>query len=122
MSNPYEFPDLTDASCKGISTELFFPDNGINQFSDQIKTIHAMCAECPVRKACLTYALHVEVDGIWAGTGVNQRRLLRRDLGIKAIQLHTQYTDDSMMSQTRDAISRRRLREKVKAEQEQVAS
>ena len=118
MSNPYEFPDLTDASCKGINTELFFPD----QFSDQIKTIHAMCAECPVREACLTYALHVEVHGIWAGTGITQRRLLRRELGIKAIQLHTQYTDDSMMSQTRDAIRLRKRREKVKAEQEQATS
>ena len=117
MSNPYEFPDLTDASCKGIDTELFFPD----KFSDQIKTIHAMCAECPVREACLTYALHVEVDGIWAGTGVTERRRLRRDLGIKAIKLHTQYTTDDMMSQTRDAISARQRRAKRKTEQEQVA-
>ena len=121
MSNPYEFPDLTSASCKGINTELFFPDNGTNQHSDQIKTIQAMCAECPVRKACLTYALHVEVDGIWAGTGTNQRRRLRRDLGIKAIKLHTQYTTDVMMAQTDAAISARKKRARQKTEQEQVA-
>ena len=121
MSNPYEFPDLSDASCKGINTELFFPDANLNQFSPEMKTIKAMCAQCPVRKACLTYALHVEVDGIWAGTGVNQRRLLRRDLKIKAIKLHTQYTTDDMMKQTTDAIAARKRRTRLKAEKENVA-
>lgn len=112
--NPYEFPDLSNASCKGIDTEMFFPDNGVNQFAPTLKAIQKMCATCPVRKACLTYALHVEVDGIWAGTGVNQRRNLRRDLGIKAIKLHTQYTTEDMMSQTPDAIAGRKRRKKQK--------
>jgi WhiB family redox-sensing transcriptional regulator len=117
--NPYEFPDLSDGSCVGIDTELFFPDNGLNQFSDQMKAIRKMCAECPVAKACLTYALHVEVEGIWAGTGVNHRRLLRRDLGIKAVQIHTQYvTEEMVFKQTQDAISARKRRANRK---EQVA-
>jgi WhiB family redox-sensing transcriptional regulator len=106
----------------GIDTEMFFPENGLNQFSDQMKMIRKMCSECPVAKACLTYALHVEVDGIWAGTGVVTRQKLRRDLGIKAVQIHTQYTTDAMkMSQTAAAISARKQRAKRKAEQENVA-
>ena len=121
MSDPYEFPDLSDGSCVGINTELFFPDNGTNQHSDHMKTIQAMCAECPVRKACLTYALHVEVYGIWAGTGVNQRRLLRRDLGIKAVQIQTQYTSDAMMGQSKSAKEARARRARRLAEKEQVA-
>jgi WhiB family redox-sensing transcriptional regulator len=121
MSNPYEFPDLTNGLCVGIDTELFFPDSGVNQFSDQMKTIRKMCAECPVVNACLTYALHVEVDGVWAGTGVNQRRLLRRDLGIKAVQIHTQYTSDAMMGQSKSAKEARARRARRLAEKEQVA-
>jgi len=122
MKDPYQFPDLSDGSCVGIDTEMFFPENGLNQFSDQMKMIRKMCDECPVVQACLTYALHVEVDGIWAGTGVVTRQKLRRDLGIKAIQIHTQYTTDAMkMSQTAAAISARRQRAKRKAEQENVA-
>jgi hypothetical protein len=115
--NPYEFPDLSNGSCVGRDTELFFPDNGVNT----CQTIKKMCAECPVVNACLTYALHVEVDGVWAGTGVNQRRLLRRDLGIKAVRIQTQYTTAIMMSQTDAAISARNKRARQKAEQEQVA-
>jgi hypothetical protein len=117
MSNPYEFPDLSQGSCVGIDTEMFFPETGVNT----CQTIKKMCAECPVVQACLTYALHVEVDGIWAGTGTNQRRHLRRDLGIKAIQIHTQYTTDAMKAQSDAAISARRQRAKRKAEQENVA-
>jgi WhiB family redox-sensing transcriptional regulator len=118
MSDPYEFPDLSDGSCVGIDTELFFPEHGLNQFSDQMKTIRKMCAECPVVNACLTYALHVEVEGVWAGTGVVARQKLRRDLGIKAIKLHTQYTTEAMMAQTQDAIAARKRRANNK---EQVA-
>jgi len=116
--NPYEFPDLSEGSCVGLSTELFFPETGVNASA----TIKKMCANCPVAKACLEYALHVEVEGIWAGTGVVTRQKLRRDLGIKAIKIHTQYTTEAMMmSQTNAAISARKKRARQKAEQENVA-
>ena len=112
--NPYEFPDLSQGSCVGIDTELFFPEHSINQYSDQMKKVKQLCDECPVLQACLNYALHVDVDGLWAGTGVNQRRHLRKELGIRAVMLQTQYTTDLMMSQSRAAISRRVLRRKEK--------
>jgi WhiB family redox-sensing transcriptional regulator len=110
--NPYEFPDLSQGSCVGIDTELFFPETGVNT----CQTIKKMCAECPVAKACLTYALHVEVEGIWAGTGIVTRQKLRRDLGIKAIKIHTQYTTEAMMTQTKFAIEARKRRSKNKKE------
>jgi len=115
--NPYEFPDLSEGSCVGLSTELFFPETGVNASA----TIKKMCANCPVVKACLEYALHVEVEGIWAGTGVVTRQKLRRDLGIKAIKIHTQYTTEAMMAQTRYALEARNRRARQKAEQENVA-
>jgi len=117
MSDPYEFPDLSEGSCVGIDTELFFPSNGVNT----CQTIKKMCAECPVVKACLNYALHVEVDGVWAGTGVVTRQKLRRDLGIKAVQIQTQYTSDAMMGQSKTAKEARRRRARRLAEKEQVA-
>jgi WhiB family redox-sensing transcriptional regulator len=95
---------------------MFFPEANSNQFSDQMKTIRKMCAECPVAKACLTYALHVEVEGIWAGTGIVTRQKLRRDLGIKAIKIHTQYTTEAMMTQTKFAIEARKRRSRNKKE------
>jgi len=110
--NPYEFPDLSEGSCVGIDTELFFPETGVNT----CQTIKKMCAECPVAKACLTYALHVEVEGIWAGTGIVTRQKLRRDLGIKAIKIHTQYTTEAMMTQTKFAIEARKRRSRNKKE------
>lgn len=117
MNDPYEFPDLSEGSCVGLSTELFFPETGVNASA----TIKKMCANCPVAKACLEYALHVEVEGIWAGTGVVTRQKLRRDLGIKAIKIHTQYTTEAMMAQTRYALEARKRRARQKAEQENVA-
>jgi WhiB family redox-sensing transcriptional regulator len=114
MTNPYEFPDLSQGSCVGVDTELFFPEHSINQHSDQMKKVKQLCDECPVLQACLTYALHVDVDGLWAGTGINQRKSLRKELGIRAVSLQAQYTTDSMLSQSKSAISRRALRKREK--------
>ena len=122
MSDPYEFPDLSNGSCVGIDTEVFFPDSMLNlRYDDNYKAIKAMCASCPVFKQCLTYVLHVEVDGIWAGTGNFERRKIRTEMGIKAVKLQTQYTTDAMMSQAQDAIKARQRRAKRRTEQEQVA-
>ena len=39
--------------------------------------------ECPVLNACLTWALHREDHGYWAGTTPKMRRALRKELGIE---------------------------------------
>jgi len=40
----------------------------------------AVCNRCPVRVACLEFALDAtpQVEGVWAGTTVPERRALRR--------------------------------------------
>lgn len=120
--NPTEFPDLSEGSCVGINTEVFFPDSMLNlRYDDTYKSIKAMCANCPVYQQCLTYVLHVEVDGIWAGTGIYERRNMRKALGIKAVKMDVQYTTDQMNHTTRDAINARNRRNRRQAEQEQVA-
>lgn len=64
--------------CQKVDPELFFPEKGIKA----VKTIaqaKAICSECKFNAPCLTYALkYPELEGIWAGTSVKERALLRR--------------------------------------------
>ena len=62
------------ANCRGIDTELFFPERGVP--AAQAK---AVCAGCVVRDACLEYALqNHERFGIWGGLSERERRRVRR--------------------------------------------
>ena len=59
--------------CAGLPTSLFFPTQG----EDSQQAI-AVCNLCPVRAACLRYALdNGEQWGVWGGTSERQRRRLR---------------------------------------------
>ena len=69
-------PWMREGACLGVDPELFFPTTGDWAVSDAAK---AICATCPVRDACLAYALrNGETDGIWGGTSANQRKRLRK--------------------------------------------
>ena len=58
--------------CRGADTAWFFD----SEYEDDAKRL---CAHCPVRSACLSYALaHPELDGVWAGTSLAFRDELRR--------------------------------------------
>ena len=60
------------AACKG-TTELFYPEVGAS-----LAPAKAVCASCPVREACLDFALsHHEQFGIWGGSSERERRRLR---------------------------------------------
>ena len=117
MSDPYEFPDLTNGSCAGIDTELFFANDMKNRYSQEFKMIQRMCADCPVFQACKTYSMHVKVEGVWAGTTFSERERLRKQEGIEAIEMKVQY-DILIQSNSAGAI---RQRNKRAAEKEQVA-
>src|SRR5690606_40875215 len=63
------------AACRGL-THLFFPDVGDARTGSAAK---AVCASCPVRWDCLTYALdNHEGIGIWGGFNSRERRILNR--------------------------------------------
>jgi Transcription factor WhiB len=66
-------PKLTEqAICKGIDTELFYPDKNI--FTPQEEKVFAsMCIECPVMMMCLEWGLAHEKAGIWGGTTPHRR-------------------------------------------------
>jgi WhiB family redox-sensing transcriptional regulator len=59
----------------GVDPELFFPFPGEREKEAQAK---AVCAGCPVRVACLRFAVREGVEGVWGGTTDVERRGLRR--------------------------------------------
>lgn len=76
-------PDFDSARCVGIPIDIFFPAS--EKERNEIKPfVQEMCAVCPVRVACLEYALHVKMLGLWAGTDERERAKIRRQRGIVA--------------------------------------
>ena len=63
-----------DAACRDLDTAIFFPDT-----EEEVATALAVCATCPVREACLEFALVTrQDDGIWGGLTETERRRVRR--------------------------------------------
>ena len=68
-----------NASCRSVSPELFFPAGSTGIAADEIEGAKAVCESCPVREACLQFALETNQEaGIWGGTTEDERRRLRR--------------------------------------------
>ena len=65
----------SQARCRGLDPEIFYPIS--DEDTDEAKSV---CGECPVRLACLEYALaERERDGIWGGcTEKERRRIIRQ--------------------------------------------
>ena len=62
------------AACRDLDTSLFFPESESD--ADEAKKV---CATCPVREACLEFALVTrQNDGIWGGLTETERRRIRR--------------------------------------------
>jgi WhiB family redox-sensing transcriptional regulator len=74
-------PDWRDSSaCIGLDLNLFFPISTVGAAAQaQIEEAKAVCAECPVQRACLTWALEVGPEfGIFGGYTEAERRQLRQ--------------------------------------------
>ena len=64
------------AACRGLDVEAFYP---ISEDEADAAEAKAICAECPVRQACLEHALaHREREGVWGGTTERERRRIVR--------------------------------------------
>lgn len=71
---PLTEPWKNEAICAQTDPSLFFPEAG-----DDGREAKAVCYRCPVRRACLVYALkNDENHGVWGGMTVRERRALRR--------------------------------------------
>lgn len=73
-------PDEIDqALCAQTDPTMFFPEHeGSGTPAKKI------CASCPVREACLQEALaDANSVGVWGGTTTHERKVMRRELGIR---------------------------------------
>jgi WhiB family redox-sensing transcriptional regulator len=67
------------AACQDEDPELFFPVSDMGPGARQVEQAKAVCAQCPVRSACLEYALDNGLDyGIFGGATERERRNLAR--------------------------------------------
>ena len=58
------------AKCKTMESEQFFAHDG-----DEVREAQRICAICPVKLACLAYALDNRLnDGVWGGASEQERR------------------------------------------------
>ena len=65
---------MARGKCREIDPAIFFPSDGIG-----VQVAQRICAECPVRVACLEYALENKVDhGVWGGSSERERRRILR--------------------------------------------
>ncbi len=66
----------SDAACKGLDSDLFFPERG--HTSRKAKQV---CSGCPVRAECLAYALELnERFGTWGNKTDRERWKIRKNL------------------------------------------
>ena len=65
--------------CLGTDPDKFFPAQGESQAPAK-----AICAQCPVKRECLEYALaRPEQHGIWGGLSERERKRLRRRIAAR---------------------------------------
>lgn len=76
-------------ACRSVDPEVFFPPGGVDRLIEQAR---AVCRACPLRDACLEYALAWDVDGIWGGTTRDERQAVRAAQGIAPLPVLTFWT------------------------------
>lgn len=76
---------IENAACAGLEVDVFYrhEDQRGRAKSESAKIAREICAECPVRQACLDYAMRVENGwsryGIWGGlTALERAKLANR--------------------------------------------
>ena len=104
-----KMPDFTDAACSEVGVDFFFPDSR-EQESEAVKTVIKICSTCPLYSKCLEYSLAVKVDGIWAGTTAQERRVIRIERGITATPIYSIH--EVFISQSEEAKQKRKSRAK----------
>jgi WhiB family redox-sensing transcriptional regulator len=66
--------------CRDIAPSVFFPSDGVG-----VEIARAICADCPVARPCLEYALENKIDhGVWGGCSERERRRIARQRRIAA--------------------------------------
>lgn len=64
------------AACRGLDPAIFYPSTEDDAEAEPAKEV---CAQCPIRLACLEHALtRREKDGVWGGATEKERRRMIR--------------------------------------------
>jgi WhiB family transcriptional regulator, redox-sensing transcriptional regulator len=64
------------AACRGLDPAIFYPSTEDEAEAEPAKEV---CAQCPIRLACLEHALtRREKDGVWGGATEKERRRIIR--------------------------------------------
>ena len=67
------------AACLEEDPELFFPVGTSGPAVEQAAEAKLVCSGCPVREACLSWALETgQGFGVWGGLAEEERRALKR--------------------------------------------
>lgn len=70
------------AACREYDPEKWFPVGNSGPAIEQMNEAKAICEVCPVKQACLSWALASGQDaGVWGGMSEDERRQLRRYKG-----------------------------------------
>lgn len=78
------YPEYTgDEPCRQVDPEIFYPStfNGVTRATRTL--LDGMCNSCQMRDPCLMWALNHEDEGFWAGSTPEDRKRMRRHMGIK---------------------------------------
>lgn len=73
------FPDFPAAACAdpNVDPDAFFPRTG-GGYDIEVAYAKGICAGCPERVRCLTWALENDERGVWGGTSDPERRAMHR--------------------------------------------
>ncbi len=67
------------AACRSVRPDVFFPIGTTIAALRKLEVAKAVCGQCPVRDACLDFALRTRQDaGVWGGYSEDERVALRR--------------------------------------------
>ncbi|MBY4130170.1 WhiB family transcriptional regulator [Rhodococcus fascians] len=64
------------ARCRSMPVAMFFPAHNASRYTKIIteQSAKAVCAQCPVRVACLDHAIEArEPYGVWGGLSAKER-------------------------------------------------
>jgi WhiB family transcriptional regulator, redox-sensing transcriptional regulator len=64
---------MAQGACRATPEVDFFPNDGAG-----VAAAQKVCANCPVRRPCLEFALDLAIThGVWGGTSDRQRQRMR---------------------------------------------
>jgi WhiB family redox-sensing transcriptional regulator len=76
------------AACRNLDPDLFFPIGTAGPSVGQTIEAKRVCLACPVRNACLNWAIgHCQDYGIWGGMTEAERQALRSAQNVRQRRL-----------------------------------